>query len=106
MPTSCQSSFGELATTHLGTRLSERSPMRFSGVESILGWQRFVINAFARRDLIQVVVLHKNKVSYLPHLAQYLALAYKPLSTVKLFLGSFLVGIIVTSTVTQRHYSF
>ncbi|POW13748.1 hypothetical protein PSHT_06196 [Puccinia striiformis] len=35
--------------------------MRFSGVESILGWQRFVINAFARRDLIQVVVLHKNK---------------------------------------------
>ncbi|POW23185.1 hypothetical protein PSHT_00383 [Puccinia striiformis] len=52
---------GDERLTRLGRRLSERAAMRFSGLGTIVSWERFVVNAFEKEDLIQVVVFHKNE---------------------------------------------
>ncbi|POW08130.1 hypothetical protein PSTT_07760 [Puccinia striiformis] len=54
---------GDELLTRLGTRLADRPPMRFCGLGTILSWERFIINAFEKEDLIQVIVFHKNEVS-------------------------------------------
>ncbi|KAI7942549.1 hypothetical protein MJO28_012576 [Puccinia striiformis f. sp. tritici] len=51
---------GDERITRLGTQMRDRSPMRFSGVGTILSWQRFAINRFNKEDLIQVQVFHTN----------------------------------------------
>ncbi|KAI9609151.1 hypothetical protein KEM48_002979 [Puccinia striiformis f. sp. tritici PST-130] len=47
---------GDERVTRINTRLADRSPVRFSGVGTIVTWQRFVINPLENRDLIQAVV--------------------------------------------------
>ncbi|POW01264.1 hypothetical protein PSTT_12580 [Puccinia striiformis] len=51
---------GDERVTRINTRLADRSPVRFSGVGTIVTWQRFVINPLENRDLIQAVVVHKG----------------------------------------------
>ncbi|POW09805.1 hypothetical protein PSHT_08957 [Puccinia striiformis] len=53
---------GDERVTRINTRLADRSPVRFSGVGTIVTWQRFVINPLENRDLIQAVVVHKKEV--------------------------------------------